>query len=299
MLSEVAHSNKERLSDTDEKFLLAHMLRHKGKAVESFEALKLANASKLDRNELESWRQECRAISEVVANWLPSEFNEPLPNRVKFLFVLGPSRSGKSTLEALLGLSKEVSLGFEAWKDSEAKKYLKQLASNELEVMGTTAEANIEEVLFTNRQALEAEKKSLRICTNPMIIEVAHLLFGAFDNAYFLFVRRDETENASEVFATDYKSKRLPFSYDAEASMEYVQWYNSLTTDLCGKMGSRARMIRFEERIADPGKLEDEFADWLGVKFEASGGFASGLEKRRAGDYIQQFRELLSADRAL
>ncbi len=270
-------------------FLKADLLRHLGQFGESFNVFASANA--LRRREsagkIEVWREENRKIIEDVKTW------RPRPSRAdsadtKLLLVLGPSRSGKTTVELAMPQIKTIRKGLEGRSASPAVGALRDLhreqgghAADE----GSDMSERVLGHLFYGQKGAEGEARDRLITnTNPFLIGAAHLIFDLCPASFFVFVFRDAVDNAADIFATDYRNQ-TQFAYDAQTAVEYVTWYHAVANELIGKMGARALKMNYSHFIANREAGIKSIAALVGMDFQAAAQPADFSDPGEAGVY--------------
>ncbi len=276
------------------QFFQANILRHQGKIDQSFKMLEVANKTSESEAEIRLLRSKTRNASDEIARWSPSPVKRNADRKLKILFILGPSRSGKSTIEAALGKCEGVRLGFEGWRGEAAASYLKSLNETRLRAnKSKMPAAKIEKVFFYSENELRADGVRLLTCTNPISIAAAHYFYEAFDNAYFLFVQRDEYVTASEIFAKEYRKGNF-YSYNAKFALEYVRWYNDLASELVAKMPLRAVNAKYEEFLEDQSRLFSLVERLLGIELSPKEKTFSTPKRPRSGEYLDHYKKHLN-----
>jgi Flp pilus assembly protein TadD len=170
------------------------------------------------------------------------------------LFILGPSRSGKTTLESLLASHDDVCRGFERGIIQEATRRTSQSAG----LIDITQLSNLPMHLngafaTTLRQLLvEAAGASPVLATTaPGMIAIVAQLAQALPEARFVFMRRDREDTALRILMKNYKTGN-PYSSNLAATRAFLDWYDAITNVWCEKLRKRALMIEYEDMAKDP-----------------------------------------------
>ncbi len=288
------NAKRENPNDSWAQFFLANVLRHKGKIEESFNMLKAANKSREDKEAIEKGSRRGQRKAKEIESWTPTGKKSNVDQAFKLLFVLGPSRSGKSSIEAALTRYRGVLPCYESRRAS-SRKYLKNLATKKLQVDGSAVvQGDIEELLYYSEKEILADGMRILTCTNPFMIDSVHHIYDVFDNSYFLFVQRDTYETASEIFAKEYRSSRNAYSYNAASAADYVRWYNELTTGFAKKIPQRASCIKYEDFLDDQNFLVTAVENLLGEKLELAQSPLDFSSRSRSGTYTELYKEYLN-----
>ena len=123
--------------------------------------------------------------------------------------MLGPSRSGKSTLERLLTKSQKTKALFEAKRKSPQDR----------------ANQNIqfEDYFFETESDLVKKGFEVITSTNPNSIFSIINVVEQIPNVYFVVVNRDQCDVASEIFMTDYNTGNY-YAYDPDEILKHLNF---------------------------------------------------------------------------
>jgi len=249
-------SNKE--NHVTLKFLAANILRHKGDVKGAFNKFSDANRAKAEsiRKFILEEQLHNNCYLEKLKNWTPN----PEPNKLgvlKKLFILGPSRSGKTSLETLLSKSRKVKPLGESIKLSRFS-----------EDNGNAPYQKIDfnEIFYHDELTLKMEGFEVVLCTSPNAISVAMEIFDRSTDCYFIFLKRDQRAVASEIFTTNYTSKNF-YSYDPTALTDYLQFYDQASQLIQSKVQGRALDLSFEEVVGDPHQIIKKISTFLSIDF--------------------------------
>jgi tetratricopeptide (TPR) repeat protein len=183
------------------------------------------------------------------------------------LFILGPSRSGKTTLESLVSTLAGVTRGYEDSSVQNAVTRTFQAAA----LPGTPLFENLPPSLLEacrNTYLAEVSERaaSSRIftSTNPWRIHDADLIAAAFPNIRFLLLKRGLDDNLLRIYQRKYRSGSV-FSYDLKAARDHILWYHEMIMLLAERFPSIARVLQYEDMIADPAATLSAVAELCGV----------------------------------
>jgi len=171
------------------------------------------------------------------------------------LFILGPSRSGKTTMEELVSTLPGVKRGYESSNLSRA-------ASRTLKASGLPgAIGTLENLPPTLRplclsiyiEELAARAGSATVFTNthPGRIHEADILASAFPNPRFILIKRNVEDNVLRMYQRIYKTGHI-YAYDLRAAREHIFWYQQMIDLLAQKFPEIVRIVHYEDIVTDP-----------------------------------------------
>ncbi len=188
------------------------------------------------------------------------------------LFILGPSRSGKTTIETLTGQLPGVKMGFEnpvAFKAAQQTFLVSGFVDGGFANLPKELEAAS---VSTYKKQLLARAGSAGIFTNtyPGLVHDAHRMAAIIPNARFVFVKRDPYDTALRIFMTLYRFGNA-YAYDIKSVWEHIHWYYEMADLLAAQMPEFSTVISYEETVANPAAVVKKIADLC----EIEGGFDS------------------------
>jgi tetratricopeptide (TPR) repeat protein len=268
----------------DWMFIQAHLDRHKCDVHKAFDRYCTANEEKLKVIKDDLTRQKHRRETQLklIRRWAPTSATKAVG--VQTLIILGPSRSGKTTLETMLQGSPLVANAFEVWRRAGRLAQITNMqVSNwkEAEKTGTLLARQkspeplkLEEVFYKNENTLIANGTPILTATSPGFINHISNLADLLPGVCFCYLKRDLVEVAAQVFATNYGQKNS-YSYDPATLLNYLDWYEEMWAATAGKV--RGITLKFENILADPqqaiGQVEALLERDLKVRDVEVGGF--------------------------
>jgi tetratricopeptide (TPR) repeat protein len=183
------------------------------------------------------------------------------------LFILGPSRSGKTTMEALVTTLSGVKRGYENPIVENAIRRTFQSAA----LITSGAVENMPAMLYPLCQEVYAEELgrragSAKVLTNthPGRIHETTQIAHVFSNVRFIFVKRNLEDNVLRIYQRSY-TRGNSYSYDLKAAREHVLWYHEMMDVLAAMLPDIVRIIRYEDMVADPAAARRMAAELCGL----------------------------------
>jgi Sulfotransferase family len=183
------------------------------------------------------------------------------------LFILGPSRSGKTTMEGLVSNLDGVVRGYEnpSVENSISRAYQSAglLTAWTLDHLPPQFYPSCREIYV---EELARRAGSARVFTNthPVYIHDAARLATVLPNVRFMFVKRDLEDITLRVYMRKY-NKGNAYSYDVKATREHVVWYYQMIDVLAEKLPNIVRVVQYEDIVADPASALRTAADLCGL----------------------------------
>ncbi|MBL6840317.1 MAG: tetratricopeptide repeat protein, partial [Rhodobacteraceae bacterium] len=222
LLKKVITNAADETKDTSSfKFLEANYERHIGNPEMAFNKYREANKLKFSQvqNHFYKGRLFHQEFKNELSSWMP-ERNDTNLGSLKKVFILGPSRSGKSSLEKLLLRNPKVYSLYEAAQTiTDSQNMGKRLDVER--VIG------FDDLFFASQEKLKNQGYEIVVSTNPKLIQVIPNILKGTKGCFFIFVNRELYSNASEVFITEYSNGHY-YSYNASDTIQEINAYNVL-----------------------------------------------------------------------
>ena len=189
-----------------------------------------------------------------IDKWMPSP-PELAEKKLVKLFIVGPSKSGKSSVEHILSGSSYVKTLYEAIQHNELIK------DNDC---GKDSSEILFENLFSQSEGkLFNQGYKVVTSTNPESIFYSDYLMDMLSNAYFIIVKRDIQDVSPEIFTSEYSSENL-YSYDVNEISKYLDVYNRVCETVALRVPDRCLTISFENIIQAPEDVVDQISKLVG-----------------------------------
>lgn len=211
------------------------------------------------------------------------------------LFILGPSRSGKSTLETLVGTCNDVKLGFENPIVESAARHAFQsggyLNNETYDYLSQECQKTCRKFYLDDLEGRAGEAKVFTNTHPGKIVDAAGIA-AIIPNTRFVFVKRDPEDLALRIFMTLYAEEN-PFAYDLATVMEYITWYYQMIDLLAENLPEISRVVQYEEMVDNPGKILDEVLELCALHQNVSE-FDIGDDRGCSAPYLDSMRKLLA-----
>ena len=267
--------------DTFVAFTRAAALDRQGRHAEAWMALQEANRREFPKHEAEYRKQIARMHAaqrdaiQTVAH-ADSGRGTPQSNPLS-IFIVGPSRSGKTTVERLLGQLEGVKCGYESRLVERASRRTSQLSG----LLTMRNPSDLPKELDDRFRIFYAEEvqdfaQGARIVsdTYPAMIPYVGRVAKALSNVRFIFVRRDRYDCALRIFMKHYRAGNS-YAYDIKTIFHYVAWYYEMVELWLQKFPEMSLSIDYENAVAEPKATLSRIVEFCGANMR--GGVPSDL----------------------
>jgi tetratricopeptide (TPR) repeat protein len=301
--TDIAHalrSCKRQDSESDVDFVsfrdfaTAGALHRQGRVEESWKTLVEAN-DRLATRHREPWKRQSTGMAAALRQALVTTAPQPFAEEGSpiSLFILGPSRAGKSVVEQLL--TRLVGL-----KRGHERRLVEASVKRTAALSGLLATANPTELpssLHDRLRAIYREEvvgfaNDARIVTDTypaMIAYIGHIA-GVVPNLRLIFIKRDRHDLALRIYMRLYRSGNH-YAYSVPAIFDYVRWYEQMAEIWLAKLPSISLNLNYEDVVAEPAATLGRAAR-LCRAAQAPGDPAVAYDDRHCG---QAYRSLIDA----
>ena len=192
----------------------------------------------------------------------PAAAGQPLS-----VFIIGPSRSGKSTLERLLAELDGVKRGFESRLVEPAARRASQLSG--LLTVGDPAglpaslDSRFREIYLEEVRGFAAEARVVTD-THPGSIASVGRIAATLPGVRFVFLRRDLDDVALRMFIKSYRAGNH-YAYSIATIFEYLSVYYELVDLWLERLPQIAMTVEYNEMIEDPAGTLARTAEFCGL----------------------------------
>ncbi|MFW6076272.1 MAG: tetratricopeptide repeat protein [Hyphomicrobiales bacterium] len=213
------------------------------------------------------------------------------------LFIAGPSRSGKTTMERLVGTLAGVKRGYENPIVENAVRFAFQTAgfptrSSPLELPPDTRD------LFRQGYVDELRKRagSAQVLTNtvPARGEDAWKAATFIPRARYIFVKRDIDDTTLRIYMRNYKSGNH-YAGDLRDIRDYIHWMHQIMDLTAEMMPDTCRVLTYEEIVADPKGARSIAAQLCGLEPGDEPVPEIGDDRGCAAPYLEHMRAALAS----
>jgi hypothetical protein len=189
------------------------------------------------------------------------------PTQPLSLFIVGPSRAGKTTLERITGRLDGVKRGHESRFIERAARRTSQqcglLTTSDPNELPAALDARLGEIYLEEIQAFAPGAKIVTD-TYPAMIPYFGRAATAIPNARFVFMKREPRDLALRIFMRHYKTGNH-YGYDIKTIFEHISWYYKMMDIWLEKYPDITVQVGYEEMIADPRAIVRLIAGFCGV----------------------------------
>ena len=123
------------------------------------------------------------------------------------------------------------------------------------------------EIFYHNETALLADKNNLITSTSPDSIFNIDRLLDGLGNSFFVLVKRDQTDIASEIFKTEYRKGNL-YSYANSSIQEYLNAYTAIWEEVKSKAPQSTLEINYEDILMKPEKTVKKIGKFTALNLQ-------------------------------
>lgn len=270
-------------------FARAAALDRQGRYEEAWQGFAAANRE-VNSIYAKTWPLQLRRIEDALKRARAWTWREERPESGASslpapLFILGPSRCGKTSLEKLAGSLDGVKCDYEGLIVSHCVRSASRSDGNA--APGSLAELPKEHGpaflrLYRDEIARAAGQARILTNTNQAYIGDAGWLARMLPATRFIFVERNEEDTAVRIFMKLYRENTNHYAYDLKHIFEYLSWYQQLFDVWEARLGDVILRLTYEDIIANPERTREKLAAFLGLKQPAAGAPAPALGDDRA-----------------
>jgi tetratricopeptide (TPR) repeat protein len=183
------------------------------------------------------------------------------------LFILGPSRAGKTTMEKLVSRLAGVKRGNENPIVENVVRRTFHVSALPPDGALSSLPAPAYPLCRTlYREELARRLAGATVFTNTnsgCLFEAAHIA-SVFENVRFIFMKRDMKDNLFQIIMREYQGGN-PYGYDLKAAREHILWHHQMVDLIAEKFTNIIRVIHYEDMIANPAACLRTAADLCGL----------------------------------
>lgn len=280
-------------------FARAWVCHRSGEHEDAWQHLVAANEPK--RQALaEDWRSG-RGRRQKQLDWaksIPVTRNKPKPPEgyPASLFILGPSRCGKTTLEYLVSALPGVKRGYE-------NPIVENTVRRTMQISGCPTRKGINgmppgldpDFLDFYLEELRERAGSALVFTNTHPGKISEVLryAKAIPGSRFLFVKRAADDVILRTYMKNYATGNA-YGFAVKTIKEHMDWYYAMIDVCVEKLPAISRVLTYEEMIEDPSSALRAAGDLCGIDVEADVAHKTGDDRGVAEPYRAFIGEALA-----
>ena len=274
-------------------FTRAAALDRRGRHSEAWIALQEANRREFPTHESDYRKQVARmkAAQQEAHQPMVSAMPATLQSHPLSVFIIGPSRSGKTTVERLLGQVEGIKCGYESRLAERAARRTSQLSG----LLTLRNPSDLPKALADRFRSIYSEEvrdfaRGARIVTDtyPAMIPYVGRIATVLPNVRFIFVRRDRYDCALRIFMKHYRAGN-DYAYDIKTIFHYVSWYYEMADVWLKKFPELTLSVDYDDLVAEPKPTLARIVEFCGANMGA--GIPPDLGDDRGCS--QAYRELI------
>jgi hypothetical protein len=255
---------------------------------QSFSEFRKANKLKFETVQSDLALQSERYTQSLIRikEWVPSAPVSRNQGLAK-LFIVGPSRSGKSSLEHILCKSSQVKPLFEAVNYSS-------ISHADID------ETDLSDLLFDRIFCFREEELLLQgyqvvTSTNLGSAFYGDYLLDMLPNTYFVMIRRDTQDLSAEIFTSEYNTGNY-YSYNINAISNYLSVYKEICDVLQSKVPDRCISVKFDDIIGSPENSLTRIGELVSQRFDVGNPNKSSTKLESASIFRDHFAQMSRED---
>ena len=259
--------------DASVAFVRGTALHNMGKHVEAWSNLLTANRLCFSRFASSYEKEKAARLKflDYVSGSTPKIYSDRAKDTVQTsLFILGPSRSGKTTLERLAAKIEGVKRGYE-------NPIVLKSVNRTFQSAGLLTRDQLIELpsslhsMFRNFYLEELKERagSAKVFTSAhpgRIFDVLRIA-EVIPNVRIILVKRDIDDLTLRIFMKSYQQQH-PYAYDIVSIREYIRWYNKMIDIVKEKFPNISIVIKYEDLIVNPRIALKQIADLVGLHLD-------------------------------
>jgi Flp pilus assembly protein TadD len=183
------------------------------------------------------------------------------------LYILGPSRSGKSSLELLLSPLDGITAGYEAPIVETALRRAYQASAvpaiGDLDNL-TSDLFPLFHDFYLDELARRARSACVFTSTLSDHIHYASTIASLIPNVRFVLMRRNPQDTALRMYMSKYLRGNA-YAYDLKSIAGYLAWYDAMIDLIAQKYRDVSIVVTYENMIADPSAVLNKVGEFAGL----------------------------------
>ena len=220
---------------------------------------------------------------------------EPDPDSPLSLFILGTSRSGKTTVEKIVGHIPGIKRGYESAILENAVANTFQFAGYLTRRQFVQLPPDLNDICrryYLDDIRRRSEGSAVLTNTLPGRIEDVGRIYSEIPNAKFVFVKRNTEDAALRLFMRNYRKGNY-YAYRLDNIFEYMNWYRALIDKYQELFTDDCITVAYESVIEDPAAIARQVADLCGLNADGVALALPGDDRNCSAPYREFMAEAL------
>ncbi len=212
------------------------------------------------------------------------------------LFVLGPSRSGKTSVEKLLGAHSNVCRGYEnpSIRDAVRQTYMDAGLLNWSTLHNLPI--NLRDTAAHHYSRLIGKLSSgfdVTTNTSPGHIWDALYVNEVIPDSKFVFIERDFHDLAIRIFMMRYRKANY-YSYDLKKIEEFIEIYNGMMSLVSERIPDQTLVLKYTDIVERPREIFEKLVTFCGLEMENVDLPSIGDDRGCSDPYRKHMDEILA-----
>ncbi len=214
------------------------------------------------------------------------------------LFVLGPSCSGKTTLERFFDGVPGVKLGYENYLVDYSAQQVCRIAG----LLSVRRLADLPSHLDDRFRefyspALRRKCNGAGVFTNTMPDNIVNVgrIHSLVPGARFVFISRDSLDVAFRIFLSHYEPLSNSYAYDLQSIRDHLAWYAAMAETWSVRFPETCLNLSYEEIVVDPRNAVARVSELCGMTVATPATLDIGDDRGCAAPYADRMRPVFEA----
>ena len=210
------------------------------------------------------------------------------------VFILGPSRSGKSTMGRVVSGLAGVKRGYENPMVENAVRRTFQSSALPTDALLSHLPSPAYPLcreIYLGELVRRTGSARISTNTNPGCIFEAAFIATVFERTRIILMKRNLDDNLLQTYLRKYGEANA-YAYNLKAAREHILWHHEMIDLMAAKFPNIVRVVRYEDMIADPDLTLRKVADLCDIPIHNGHCIAIGGDRGCAAPY----REFISAE---
>jgi tetratricopeptide (TPR) repeat protein len=186
------------------------------------------------------------------------------------LFILGPSRSGKTTVERAVAADHRLFRGYETNVVYQSIEAVLQSANCIIDMQLANFPLNLEPVLrkeYLNTVNRLVGSRQVITMTGPSLIHQAARIPEILPNSYFVFVKRSKPDLAYKIYSKHYSSANY-YAYQLPEVYRHIDWYEQMIDRVSALFPENCLTVTYDEFVRAPNSMAVQLEKLVGFRVE-------------------------------